>query len=106
MSIILQGFGVDVDSLSSIVAFGLTVDPQTEEEAVEAIQGASIEQLFVVDYGGHRRKASQSEFRRFKRLSRRIDRDNLYFRQRKGRRPGDIRTEWYVKPLPRFRKAA
>jgi len=106
MSVILKGFGRDVDSMSSIVAFGLAVNPVDEAGVVEAIQAADITQLFVVDYGGQRRKPSAAEWRMFKRMSKHIDMDTLYFRQKKSRKVGKIEIEWYVKPLPKFRKAA
>lgn len=105
MSIVLKGLALDVDSTSSIVAYGLSVDPADEGAALDAITGATIEQLYVVDYGGQKRRPTPAEYRRWKRITKGIGRDNLYFKQRKGRKPGQVRTEWYVKQLPRIKQA-
>lgn len=52
MSIVLQGLGLDIDSASSVAAFGLTVDrgdapPPTQQE----LEVLSIENWYAIDYG-------------------------------------------------------
>lgn len=74
MSIVLHGLGLgDVDSGSTIVAFGLVRDLEAGEDIAEVVQSAGIENLFVIDYG-HQfpRPLTEAEYRRFQALIRMI----------------------------------
>lgn len=99
MSVILRGLGLDVDSTSSIVAFGLTVNPKTPEEAMDAIQKAGIENLFVIDFDG-RRPLTKPEYRRYRRLVAMMRMGSVQFKQKRGG------FEIFIERLPSFRKAA
>jgi hypothetical protein len=71
MSVILRGLGLDVDSMSSIVAYGLTRDLVGDVPIVDDIDGATIDQLFVIDFGGAR-PMTAAEWRRWRALMDRI----------------------------------
>jgi len=70
MSVVLHGFGLgDVDSGSTIVAFGIVRDLNPNEDFSSVVRDASIEQLFVIDYGHQfQRPLTEAEYRRFQRL--------------------------------------
>lgn len=70
MSVVLHGFGLgDIDSGSTIVAFGLVRDLQAGEDTAQVITNAGIDQLFVIDYGHQfTRPLTEAEYRRFQRL--------------------------------------
>jgi hypothetical protein len=99
MSVILEGLGLDVDSQSSIVAWGLTRDLEAGESIEQAIIGSSIENLFVIDFGG-RRRMTASEFRRFKRRVKQVETTGLHFKESKRRRNG---ISFYSAELPAFK---
>jgi hypothetical protein len=66
--IVVYGYGLDVDSTSSIVAYGLTASPQTEDQESDAISNASIDEMFVVDYSVGRRRMTRAEYSRWRKL--------------------------------------
>lgn len=67
MSVILRGMGLDVDSQSSIVAFGLALD--IESPTLADLEATSIENWYAIDYRvGIRRPVKPIEWRRIKRL--------------------------------------
>ena len=70
MSIILHGLGLgDVNSGSTIVAFGLVQDLEEGADVASVIANAGIEQLFVIDYGHtFTRKLTPAEYRRYQML--------------------------------------
>ena len=70
MSIVLHGMGLgDVNSGSTIVAFGLNQDLPEGVPVQEVLSSAGIEQLFVIDYGSQfTRPLTEAEFRRFQML--------------------------------------
>lgn len=63
MTIVVYGYGTDLDATYSIVAYGLTIDPVLD---LEAMGKATIEQAFVQDFSGARRQMSTAEFMRWK----------------------------------------
>jgi hypothetical protein len=70
MSIVLHGLGLgDVNSGSTIVAFGLVNDLEAGQDVAQVIATAGIEQLFVIDYGHQfTRPLTQAEYRRWQML--------------------------------------
>jgi hypothetical protein len=70
MSIVLHGLGLgDVNSGSTIVAFGLVQDLEAGQNPQEVIANAGIEQLFVIDYGSQfTRPLTEAEYRRWQML--------------------------------------
>jgi hypothetical protein len=93
MSVILRGLGLDQDSFSAIVAFGLTIKLNDAESPILELENASIEQLYAIDYSGNHRPLTLNEWRQWKRIlaqirrgdrivarkHRQIDRLNLTF---------------------------
>jgi hypothetical protein len=104
MSIVLHGLGVgEIDSGSSIVAFGLARDLDEGETVEQAVASTGIENLFVVDFGGGQRQANAAEFRRFKRMVAAMQLGSLQFRERKGKKGG---IEYWAVRDPLTKKAA
>ena len=70
MSIVLHGLGLgDVDSGSTIVAFGIARDLDAGESVIDVLQSGSIENFFVIDYGSQfTRPLTEAEWRRFQQL--------------------------------------
>lgn len=85
MAIVLRGLGLGIDSGSTIVAFGIARDLDEGETVEDAVRNASIENVFVIDFGMGRRKPTKAEFRRFKRISALISTRGLQFTERKSR---------------------
>lgn len=76
MSVLLRGFGLDVDSQSAIVAFGLTLD--LESPTLADLEATGIENWYAIDYRvGIRRPVTQIEWRRIKRLWRVWERSRI-----------------------------
>lgn len=98
MSIVLFGLGLEVDSGSSLVTFGLSNDLAEGQSLDQAIIGASIENVFVVDFGMGRRKPSAAEFRKFKRIAALVSIHGLQFTERKSKRKGQIEFDVHVAP--------
>lgn len=104
MSIVLHGYGLGIDSGSSLVAFGLARDLSEGETIESAIASADISQLFVIDFGTGHRKATAAEIRRFKRISALVSTSGLQFSERKSKRKGQI--EFDVSIATTLKKAA
>lgn len=104
MSIVLHGLGLgDVDSGSTIVAFGIARDLEAGENIADVVQNAGIDQLFVIDYG-HQfpRPLTEAEYRRFQRLIKMLMTGNVQFREKTvNGKPG---VEVWREPI--MRKAA
>lgn len=104
MSIVLHGLGVgEIDSGSSIVAFGLARDLDQGETVEQAVASTGIENLFVIDFSAGQRKATKAEFRRFKRLVAAMQTGSIQFREKPGKRGG---IEYWAVRDPLLRKAA
>ena len=103
MSIVLHGMGLEIDSGSSLVTFGLSSDLEDGQTIDQAIVGAGIENLFVVDFGAGNRKPTAAEFRRFKRMVSAMQLGSLQFKERKGKKGG---IEYWAVRDPLFKKAA
>jgi hypothetical protein len=106
VSIVLHGLGVELDSGSSVVAFGLATNLEEGQTIEQAAVGASIENLFVIDYGQGRRRATAAEYRRYKRMLKMVMLGNIRWEQKKGRgaKPGDI--EYWATRKPHMKKVA
>jgi hypothetical protein len=107
MSIVLWGMGAgEIDSETSVVTFGLNRDLEPGQTIEQAAVGASIENLFVIDYGQGRRRATAAEYRRYKRMLKMVMLGNIRWEQKKGRgaKPGDI--EYWATRKPHMKKAA
>lgn len=92
MTVVVQGLGIDVDSESSMVAFGLTRDLTAGETVTQAFDGSSIENWFVIDYGCGQRKPSRSECRRIRKIIDMMKRGNLRFKETKQKGGGIVVT--------------
>lgn len=104
MAIVLHGFGDEsINTGSSIVSFGLGRDLDAGESVAEALDGASIENLFVVDFGTGRRKPSKAEAKRIKRMARLLKTGRLHYAERKGKNGG---IEYWPDRSKTFRKVA
>jgi len=103
LSIVLRGFGLGVDTGSSVVAFGLARDLEEGETVESAVVNADVSQLFVIDFGMGRRKPTAAEIRRFKRIAAMVSMRGLQFTERKGKKG---RVEFDVMPAKILRKAA
>ncbi len=68
MSVVLRGFGLDQDSTSAIVAFGMSIDVQNIANPEVELENASIEQMFAIDYSGMHRPLTLAEWRQWKRI--------------------------------------
>ncbi len=68
MSVVLRGFGLDQDSTSAIVAFGLSVNLQNEASPVQELDNIGIEQMFAIDYSGSTRPLTLAEYRQWRRI--------------------------------------
>lgn len=89
MSIVLHGFGSgEVDSETTVVTWGLARDLDAGQTIEDAVIGASIENLFVIDYGMGRRRPSKAEYKRWKKIVRTMQHGSLHFEERKGKRGG------------------
>jgi hypothetical protein len=68
--IVVYGFGLDVDSSSSLAAFGLALNPidMPPEQELEVMESATIEQLYAIDYSSGRRRLTQAEYQRWRKL--------------------------------------
>ena len=104
MSIVLRGFGIGLDSGSTIVAWGIARDLDEGETVESAIANADVSQLFVIDFGLGRRRPSLSEVRRFKRVSALVSTRGLQFTEKKRRKKGQVEFDVSVAPI--FKKAA
>jgi hypothetical protein len=99
MSVVLRGYGLgDIDSGSSVVAFGLVRDLDAGETIETAIADASIAQLFVIDFDG-RRKMTAAEYRKYRKLTAMMRMGQIQFQEKRNG------IEYFIKPT-RFRKAA
>jgi hypothetical protein len=104
VSIVLHGFGLpEIDSSSSLVAFGLARDLEPGETIEQAVAFASIENLFVIDFGAGQRKPTGAEYRRFKRMVKMMQTGQMHFREKPGKRGG---IEYWADRTPIMRKAA
>lgn len=106
MSIVLHGLGVEIDTGSSIVSFGLASNLEEGQTIEQAATSASIENLFVIDFGLGRRKATAAEHRRFKRALKMMLLGGVMWQQKKGKgaHKGDI--EIWAQRRPHMKKAA
>lgn len=104
MSIVLYGLGLEVDSGSSLVTFGLSNDLGEGQTIEQAIASAGIENLFVIDFGMGRRKPTAAEFRKFQRIAALVSTNGLQFTERKSKRKGQIAFD--VSVAPKLKKAA
>lgn len=105
MSIVLHGLGIgEIDSGSSIVAYGLARDLNEGETVEQAIASADVSQLFVIDFGMGRRKPTAAEVRRFKRIASLVSTRGLQFGERKGSKKGSAEFDVSIAPL--LKKAA
>jgi hypothetical protein len=68
MSVILRGLGLDQNSFSSIVAFGLTIKLSDVDNPIVELENVGIEQMFAVDYSGSHRPLTLDEWRQWKRI--------------------------------------
>jgi hypothetical protein len=68
MSVVLRGLGLDQDSFSSIVAFGLTIDVVDVANPMPELENAGIEQMFAIDYSGFSRELTMHEWRQWRRV--------------------------------------
>lgn len=101
MSIVLHGLGLgDVNSGSTIVAFGLVQDLDEGVEVEQVLGNATIEQLFVIDYGSQfPRPLTEAEFRRFQMLIKMLLSGPVQFRDKKvNGKPG---LEIWKEPIKR-----
>lgn len=102
--IVLHGFGLsEIDSGSSIVAWGLARDLDQGEILDQAVLNAGIEQLFVIDFCDGRRKPTKAEYRRYQRMVKALQLGSLQFKERKGKRGG---IEYWAVRDPLLKKAA
>lgn len=102
--IVLHGFGVsDIDSGSTVVAWGLARDLDQGETIEQAITSTGIDNLFVIDFGYGQRKPTQAEYRRFKRIVAAMQTGSLQFKERPGKRGG---VEYWAVRDPLLKKAA
>jgi hypothetical protein len=92
LSIVVRGFGLDVDSSSSIVAFGLTRNHVDTEEPVQVVNQATIDESYVVEFSGAERKPTPAEWARWRRWVQGITRGGLQITVKKRRG----RTEYLV----------
>lgn len=104
--IVLRGLGIDIDTNSSIVAFGLARDLVAGETVEQAVVNADVSQWFVLDFGMGRRKPTAAEIRRIKRLSALLAVGNLTFSETPSGRKGQINFNVSRARIPRMRKAA
>lgn len=80
MSVVLRGLALDVDSESSVVAFGLAVDIGASP-TLDDLEATGIEQWYAIDYRVRKRRpVTEAEWRRIRRLWRvwersRVDRE-------------------------------
>lgn len=84
MSIVLHGLGLgDVNSGSTIVAFGLVQDLEEGQIAADVIANAGIDQLFVIDYGStFTRPLTEAEYRRYQMLIKMLLAGGVQFRDK------------------------
>jgi uncharacterized cupin superfamily protein len=69
MTIVIRGMGLgEVDTGSTIVAFGIARDLEAGESINDALINAGIDQLFVIDFTD-RRKMKPHEYKKYKRLA-------------------------------------
>ena len=68
MSVVLRGLGLDQDSFSSIVAFGMTVDVTDVANPMPELADVGIEQMFAIDYSGFSRELTMHEWRQWRRV--------------------------------------
>jgi hypothetical protein len=77
VSFVLSGLGLDVDSQSSVVAFGLSIDLGTAPQppTIVQLENTTIENWYAIDYRVRKRRpVTQIEWRRIRRLFRVWDR--------------------------------
>ena len=81
MALVLHGMGLgDVNTGSTVVAFGLVNDPQGP--LIPTLQSASIDDLFVIDYGSQfMRPLTKAEYRQFKRLVKLLETGQVLFKE-------------------------
>lgn len=68
MSIVVRGFGLDIDSFSSIVAWGLNRDAIDAVNPLPELEAATIDECFVIDFRAGRRKMSRTEWTQWRRV--------------------------------------
>ena len=99
----MRGLGLDVDSETSVVAFGLAVDITAGQTVTQVFDAASIEQWFVIDYGCGQRKPTARECRKIKKIIRMMKMGNLRFKETKDKRGSIVITPDCT---PVFKRAA
>lgn len=106
MSVVLHGFGLgQIETQSSIVAFGLARDLDEGESIIDAIANAGIDQLFVIDYGHNiGRTPTTAEYRRYKRLVKMVQMGNVHFEEKTQK--GKKGISYYAVRKPKMRRKA